>query len=51
LVARVLTVVPCVGDLAFQVIFLATFTLSVGSWIALRRRPPQTQVWEAAPAM
>jgi hypothetical protein len=41
LVARVLTVIPCVGDLAFQVIFLLSFMLAVGSWLLARRRPPQ----------
>lgn len=41
LVARLLTVIPCAGDLAFQVIFLASFALSVGGWLLARRRPPE----------
>jgi hypothetical protein len=40
-VGRLLTVIPCVGDLAFQVIFLTSFVLSVGSWFMAKRRPPQ----------
>lgn len=39
--ARVLTIIPFVGDLAFQVIYLASFALTLGSWILVRRRPAQ----------
>jgi hypothetical protein len=49
LVARVLTVIPCIGDLLFQVIFLVSFALCVGSWILGRRRPPQTPALVPAP--
>jgi hypothetical protein len=49
LVARVLTVIPCVGDLLFQVIFLTSFALAVGSWIVARRRPPQEPALLPAP--
>jgi hypothetical protein len=42
LVGRLLTVIPCIGDLAFQMIYLASFVLIVGSWILARRRPPST---------
>jgi hypothetical protein len=49
LVARVLTVIPCVGDLAFQAIYLASFALAVGSWFVARRRPPQEPVLLPAP--
>jgi hypothetical protein len=41
LVGRVLTIVPCAGDVAFQVIYLASLALSVGSWFVARRQPPQ----------
>jgi hypothetical protein len=41
LAARILSVIPCAGDLAFQVIYLASLALSVGSWFVARRRPPQ----------
>lgn len=41
LIARVLTIIPFLGDLAFQMIYLASFALTVGSWILARRRPAQ----------
>lgn len=39
--AQVLTIIPFVGDLAFQVIYLASFALTLGSWILARRRSAQ----------
>jgi cytoskeletal protein CcmA (bactofilin family) len=51
LVARVLTVIPCIGDLIFQVIFLASLALSVGSWFLARRRPPQEPALLPAPVV
>jgi hypothetical protein len=48
LVGRLLTVIPCIGDLAFQMIYLASFVLTVGSWIIARRRP-QPPVLVTAP--
>ena len=47
--ARLLTVVPCIGDLAFQMIFLVSFALCVGSWFLARQRPPQEPEALAAP--
>jgi len=41
LICRLLTVIPCLGDLVFQVIFLVSFALTVGSWLLRLRRPPQ----------
>jgi hypothetical protein len=41
MVCRLLTVIPCLGDLLFQVIFLVSFALTVGSWLLRLRRPPQ----------
>jgi hypothetical protein len=49
LVGRVLTLIPCAGDLAFQVIFLGSFILSVGSWFLARQRPPQEPALLPAP--
>jgi hypothetical protein len=51
LVARVLTVIPCIGDLIFQGIFLASLALSVGSWFLARRRPPQEPALLPAPVV
>ena len=51
LVGRLLTVVPCIGDLAFQVIFLGSFALTVGSWFVARRRPPQEPALLPAPVV
>jgi hypothetical protein len=42
LVARLLMVIPCIGDLASLMVYLATFVLTVGSWIMMRRRPRPT---------
>jgi hypothetical protein len=49
LVGRVLVVIPCAGALAFQVIFLGSFILSVGGWFLARRRPPQEPALLPAP--
>lgn len=49
LVGRLLTVVPCIGDLAFQVVFLGSFALTVGSWFVAKRRPPQAPALLPAP--
>lgn len=38
LVGRVLQLVPCLGDLAYRAIYLASFALAVGSWLLARRR-------------
>lgn len=51
LVARILVVIPCVGDLVFQVIFLTSFALAVGGWIVARRRPPQEPVLLPVPVV
>ena len=40
LVGRLLLVVPCVGALTFQVMYLASLALSIGAWFLARRRPP-----------
>lgn len=49
LVGRLLTVIPCIGDLTFQVIYLASFALAAGSWFLARRRPPQEPALLPAP--
>ena len=49
LVGRVLTVIPCVGDLAFLVIYLASFALTVGSWVLARWRPSRPPVTQPVP--
>jgi hypothetical protein len=49
LVGRLLTVVPCIGDLAFQLIYLASFALAVGSWFLARRNPTQPPALLPAP--
>jgi hypothetical protein len=49
LAARILAVIPCIGDLAFQVIFLGSFVLAVGSWFLARRHPPAEAVLLPAP--
>jgi hypothetical protein len=51
LIGRILTVVPCVGDLTFLVLYLASFAVSVGSWLLARRRPPQDDVLLPAPVV
>lgn len=47
LVGRLLTVIPCIGDLAFLMIYLASFALTVGSWLMARRQPPSAVVLPA----
>ncbi|MCC6456745.1 MAG: polymer-forming cytoskeletal protein [Caldilineaceae bacterium] len=49
LVGRLLTVIPCIGDLAFQLIYLASFALAVGSWFLARRNPAQPPALLPAP--
>jgi hypothetical protein len=39
LVGRLLTVIPCIGDLTFLVLYLVSFALTVGSWVLVRWRP------------
>jgi hypothetical protein len=51
LVARLLTVIPCVGDLAYLMIYLVSFALMVGSWILARRRPAQPSAVLPTPAV
>lgn len=50
LVARVLTVIPCIGDFASLMIYLASFALAVGGWIMTRRRPTSPPAALSAPA-
>lgn len=39
LVARLLTFVPFLGELAFRALYLLSFALAVGAWIVAQRRP------------
>jgi cytoskeletal protein CcmA (bactofilin family) len=39
LLGRVLALIPCVGSLAYWVLYLLSFALAVGAWV-LARRPP-----------
>jgi hypothetical protein len=38
LVGRLLALIPCVGDLAYRVIYLLSFALAVGAWLMAQRR-------------
>jgi hypothetical protein len=49
LVGRLLTLIPCIGDLTFQVLFLVSLMLTVGGWFVARRRPPQEPALLPAP--
>jgi hypothetical protein len=44
LAGRLISLVPCVGDLTFWAIYLLSFALAVGSWLLARRRPAMTAV-------
>lgn len=45
LAARLLSVIPCVGALANQIIFLVSLILTVGSWVLARRQAsPSTAI-------
>lgn len=37
-VARLLMLIPCVGELAYRVIYLASFAFAVGGWLLARRQ-------------
>jgi cytoskeletal protein CcmA (bactofilin family) len=50
LAGRLLALVPCVGELAFRVVYLASFALAVGSWALLRRGPTVPVAATPAPA-
>lgn len=48
LVGRLLALVPCVGELAYRVIYLLSFVLAVGSWLLVQRRKRVPQSIQAA---
>lgn len=47
LVGRLLALIPCVGPLAYRMVYLLSFALAVGSWLMTLRRK---RVPQAAPA-